>query len=483
VLSIMGGIAGILASTENVEMDSILQKMASAIRHRSLESYYTVNHNQAKCAIVGPHASLNTKSDLVIVDSNSDLACPNETQHADSLSKLFSVIAITVDESGVNLQRSLDGTRSLYYGYTENTFVFATERKCLWSTDITQQHTLEPGQRVAYSWEGNLKKERFVILERPQVVETSRLDTLNNLKKTLLASFEKLQRTASCAVLFSGGVDSTLTAVQVANRCEKTFLVTTSHKKAHDASAAMRAADVLGFPLDIIELDPCIVWNVLPRVIYSIETSKQMDVEIALPFYLASRKAVDMGCSTVVSGQGPDELFAGYAKHVRIFSEEGPKALNEQLWREVSITHDANIERDERAIAAHGLESFFPYLDQDFVHLSLEVPAEWKVNPTENPQRKVIFRELAQSMGVPTEIALAPKNATQFSSGSSKVILEAIIQHVDGFQGMSKKEASKRVQDVLNEIAFRLHMPNVQRSDEELSFEMKAIDNVTKGIG
>ena len=479
----MAGIAGILASTENVDMNSILQKMASAIKHRKLESYYTVNHNQAKCAIIGSHASQNTKSDLIIVDSNSDLTFPTEPQHADSLSKLFSVITITVDEAGVNLQRSLDGTRSLYYGHTENYFVFATERKCLWSTGITQQHSVETGQRVAYSWEGNLTNERFAILERPQLVETSRVDTLNNLKKSLLASFKRLHRNASCAVLFSGGVDSALAAVQIANQCEKTILVTTCHEKAHDASAAIRAADVLGIPLHIIELNPRIIWSVLPRVIYAIETSKQMDVEIALPFYLASRKAADMGCSTVVSGQGPDELFAGYAKHVRVFLEEGPEVLNEHLWREVSVTHDANIERDERAIAVHGLESFFPYLDQNFVQLSLAVPAEWKVNPARTPQRKVIFRELAQLMGVPTEIALAPKNATQFSSGSSKAILDAIIQHVDGFDVVSRKEASKRVQDALNEIAYRIHMPNVQSSDEELAFDMKAIDDVTERLG
>ena len=483
MLSIMGGIAGLVVTTADVDMDSMLKKMARAIKHRRLESYYTVNHNHASCSIIGPHASKDTTSNLVIIDSNSDLILQTELQHAKSISELFGVVVLTVDEAGLNLQRSLDGTKSLYYKHTENSFVFATERKCFWDIGITQPSSLEPGQRITYSWEGNLGKEQFATLERPQLLETSRTVTLDHLKRSLLASFDRLHKNASCAVLFSGGVDSSLAAVQVAKRCKRTVLVTTSQEKAHDTSAATKAAAQLNLPLQIIKLDPDTVWNILPRVIYSIETSRQMDVEIALPFYLAARKAADVECTTVVSGQGPDELFAGYAKHMKVLTEKGLEALNDQLWREVSITHEANIERDERAIAAHGRECFFPYLDQNFVQLSLAVPAEWKISPFKTPQRKVILRDLAKLMGVPAEIALAPKNATQFSSGSSKAILEAIIQNVDGFGGMRKKDAAKRVQDVLNEIAYRLHIPNSQRSDEELSFEMKAVNDETERIG
>jgi asparagine synthetase B (glutamine-hydrolysing) len=200
-----------------------------------------------------------------------------------------------------------------------------------------------------------------------------------------------------------------------------------------------------------------------------------MDVEIALPFYLASKKAAEEDCTTVISGQGPDELFAGYAKHVQMYIEKGPDALMEQLWKEVSITYDANIERDERAIAAHGLESFFPYLDQNFVRASLSVPIEWKVSPDGTPQRKIIFRELAQLLGVPEKIANAPKSATQYSSGSSKVLLESVTEHVDEFSNMSKKKASRHVQDVLNEIANEIQMPNVQQEERGLHLDLEPV--------
>jgi asparagine synthase (glutamine-hydrolysing) len=202
-----------------------------------------------------------------------------------------------------------------------------------------------------------------------------------------------------------------------------------------------------------VELNSEIVWDTLPELIYTIETSNQMDVEIALPFFLAAKKAVDEGCTTIISGQGPDELFAGYARHVKIFSEDGPKALEQQLWKEVSITHEANIERDVKAIAAHGGESFFPYLDQLFVRTALSIPVDWKIDPDGEPQRKVIFRELAQQMGLPKEIAFTPKSATQYSSGSAKLIIESIMENLESLESLSKKKAARRVQGVLNDIS------------------------------
>jgi len=194
-------------------------------------------------------------------------------------------------------------------------------------------------------------------------------------------------------------------------------------------------------------------------------------------------KKPEEGCSTIILGQGPDELFAGYEKHVKTYTEQGPDALTEQLWREISITYEANIERDERAIATHGVESFFPYLDQQFVRTSLSVPVEWKVSPKGKPQRKIIFRELAKLMGVPKEIADTPKSATQYSSGSSKALLESVIDHVDEIGKMSKTKASRRVQDVLDEIASEIQMPNIEMKKRKLHLDLESVNEFLRKYG
>jgi asparagine synthase (glutamine-hydrolysing) len=449
----MVGIAGLLVTNKEIESDLMLQKMSEAIRHRKCESYHTVTHDDSRCLVVGPRSLEGTDDDLLIIDKNEDLDFSEEPEDITSISEIFGIVTVVVNQMGVSLLRTLDGTRPMYYGKKKNIFAFATERKSLWSIGVPSIQTLEPGQGITQPWQGEYALERFASLEKPSPIKATRDEALNLLKQRLLYSFQRLRKTAHCAVLFSGGVDSSLVAALTAKRCEDTILVTTRTEESHDASTAAQASSLLGLPIHIVDLNSQVVWEALPDVIYSIETSRRMDVEIALPFYLAAKKAVEEGCSTVVSGQGPDELFAGYSKHVKTYTEKGPDALSEQLWKEVSVTHETNIERDERAIAAHGVESFFPYLDQDFVHTSLSVPVDWKIDPDGAPQRKIIFRELAQILGMPDEIALAPKSATQYSSGSSKAILESIIDNVEGISNLSKKKAARKVQEVLDEMA------------------------------
>ncbi|MFW9786707.1 MAG: asparagine synthase family protein [Candidatus Thorarchaeota archaeon] len=456
----MAGIAGLLVTREGHDSDFLLQKMSEAIKHRKLESFHTAKYNDLDCMIVGPRSLQGPDDEVFIIDMNQDLDFSAETEDITSISETSGIATVIVDNNGVSLLRTLDGTRSLYFGSKDDIFAFASERKSLWSIDITSVHAVEPGQGVRFTWNGKLTVESFATLEKPTRSNATKKETLRTLKRELLGSIQRLREGSKCAVLFSGGVDSSLVAVLAARQCEKTLLVTTRAEGTHDDSAATTAAAQLGLPLLTVDMNSQVIWEILPEVIHSIETYRQMDVEIALPFYLASERAAEEGCTTVISGQGPDELFAGYAKHVRTYLEKGAEALATQLWREVSITHDANIERDDRAIAANGVDSFFPYLDQKFVTAALSVPVEWKVNPKGTPQRKIVFRELAQLMGVPQVIAEAPKYATQYSSGSSKAILESIVEHVKGLKEMSKKTASQKVQEILYEIAQESGVPH-----------------------
>jgi asparagine synthetase B (glutamine-hydrolysing) len=472
----MSGIAGLIVSSKEMDSEFLLQKMSDSIKHRRCESFQSVAHDDSRCLIVGPRSLQRSDDEIFIIDKNADLAFSEDIDDVTSILEIFGVVAVVISNNDVSLIRTLDGTRTLYYGNTKNLFAFATERKSLWRVGMTAVNVLEPGQGLTLPWEGVLVSEKLATLEKPTIANISREETLAILKKALLNSFNRLGKDTSCAILFSGGVDSSLAAVLAAKRCRNTVLVTARGEGTHDEIATIEAADTLSLPLHTVELNSKIIWDSLPELIYSIETSNQIDIEIALPFYLATRSAAVEGCTTVISGQGPDELFAGYAKHVRTFIEKGPAALSEQLWNEVAVTYKTNIERDERAIAAHGVESFFPYLDQKFVRNSLSVPIEWKVIPDGEPQRKVIFRELAQKLGVPNNMALAQKSATQYSSGSSKLLLESIIEHVDEFRNMRKKEASRRTQEVLDEIAYRIQMPTVPKKETNLHLDLKAVN-------
>ena len=394
----MAGIAGLVISGKEEDPEFLLQKMSEAIRHRRIESYHTFNQGHSRCLIVGPRSFQGTDDEVIILDTNRDLDFIENPSDVTSITGIFAAVAVIIGDRGVSLIRTLDGTRPMYYGISQNKFAFASERKSLWNIKILSARTLEPGQGLTYSWEGELVVENFAALEKPIKTEETQERILNRLKESLETSFERLRKKTYCAILFSGGVDSSLVAHLASKRCENAILISTRAEQARDKTAAVKASEMLGLPLFEVELNSKIIWENLPKLIYAIETSRQMDVEIALPFHLAAQRAEQEGCSTVISGQGPDELFGGYARHVKLYVEKGPEFLMEQLWNDVRITHEANIERDERAIAAHGVDSFFPYLDQEFARFALSIPAELKVNPDGKPQRKVIFRELAKKV-------------------------------------------------------------------------------------
>lgn len=286
---------------------------------------------------------------------------------------------------------------------------------------------------------------------RPDVQrDANPVQILKALKIHLEKSFARLSGRDRCAVLFSGGVDSALAALMTSRMCEDTLLITARCEGSHDAKVAEKAAKAMFLKHIEIPIDSELIWNALPQVAHAIKSRKRMDLEIAIPFFFAAREARSQGYDVVVSGQGPDELFAGYARYEKLLIEQGPQKVEDMLWTDVSITDEVNIQRDIGAISAHGLESFFPFLDQEFVRTALTIPVTMNIDPSKRPSRKLLFRELALKLGVPQDVALTPKRATQYSSGTAKMLGESIRLHVEGMRELTKKELKQAIQGFLD---------------------------------
>ncbi len=275
---------------------------------------------------------------------------------------------------------------------------------------------------------------------------------LDSLKLHLENSFTRLEGEKKCAVLFSGGVDSSLAAILTKIHCEDTLLITARCEGSHDEEVAVRAAKEMSLELVEVKIDSDSLWKTLPQVVHSIKTRKRMDVEIAIPFFFAAQEARERGYNLIISGQGPDELFAGYARYEKLMIEQGTEKVEEALWADYSVTDEANIQRDIRAISAHGLDSFFPFLDLDFARTALTLPATLNIDPNRKPARKLMFRELALKMGVPRDVAMTPKRATQYSSGTTKMLAESLRNHVDTMRGLTKRELQSAIQEFLNKL-------------------------------
>ncbi|MHA1484332.1 MAG: asparagine synthase C-terminal domain-containing protein [Candidatus Thorarchaeota archaeon] len=454
--------AGIGVMHSGTELPPSSQMMLSLFTHRNIEDLIDVQ----------------TES-LTMIDTATPKAGIREllesrTSDKDSLPYVFNSIVMVVNAGGLRVLRSIDGTRPFHYCRVDGSVLLATDKKSLWAGGISNVKSLNPGCELRVSWTGTIGLEKSLSMDEIVVVRgVPQEQLIQSLKQTLLGSFSRLRDCAKCAVLFSGGVDSSLAGLLASKQCSNTVLISTHAKGSRDASVVPHAASLLALDVIDVPMNEKIVWNLLPEVIFATECTRRMDIEIALPFFIAAKEAERQGIPLVVSGQGPDELFAGYARHTELYENRGEQALEAQLRNEVSVTHKTNIERDERAISSCGVDAWFPYLDYEFVKLALSIPASLKIALGKTPERKIVFRELATELDLPIELAHAPKKATQYSSGAARILNMAIGENVPECRDLTKKQLNLRVQDVLNYIAKQLEMPIQNDVTHSYDFDVK----------
>ncbi len=399
------------------------------------------------------------------------------------LADIGDLLVLKFDSLGLNILRSRLSFKPIHYQLQGNNILFSTERKALWSLGVAEPVTIQPGQFLNVTWEGEISLAwRIPDLQPP--VDHSREPVVykGQLRRELTQSFNKITG-SEVGVLFSGGVDSSLVAFLAKKRFSRVTLYTACASEARDHNAAQEAAEVLECPITFIEMNEELIWKTLPEVVYAIERANRMDIEIATPFLLASKQARKDGLKLIISGQGPDELFAGYSRYVNIFRRAGEKALEQRLWKDISSTHDKNIERDELAVAFGGCDLFCPYLSSSFIQLAMQIPASYKVHPDDPPERKVIFRELAAEMGLDPMLANREKKATQYSSGSAKLLTESMRCNVAELAHSTKREVYQSIDLVLSEIAAQIGMlGHPIGHDTNLTINLRAVHDFKKRL-
>src|SRR5689334_25360306 len=86
----------------------------------------------------------------------------------------------------------------------------------------------------------------------------------------------------------------------------------------------------------------------------------------------------------VLTGEGADELFAGY-DYLREFPEAHD--LHAELERTVRALHNLNLQRCDRVTMAHGLEARVPFLDREMIAWAMRLPPDAKLTGPGVPER------------------------------------------------------------------------------------------------
>jgi asparagine synthase (glutamine-hydrolysing) len=172
----------------------------------------------------------------------------------------------------------------------------------------------------------------------------------------------------------SGGLDSSGLAALARPLVRELHTFAAGLPGAPDLTHAKIAADYIGATHHEVVVDFDRILAILPTVIYHLESFDALLVRSSITNYLVAQAASDY-VPAVLSGEGGDELFAGYDYLKQI----APTGLADELLDITGRLHNTALQRVDRSASAHGTVAHVPFLDPAVVVYALSIPVEYKI--------------------------------------------------------------------------------------------------------
>lgn len=394
------------------------------------------NHTELRKLLL--HKEMGSESDseilLHIIEEYYEGDLVQAVQTAMPLLDGMYALAVT-DGRTLVLARDPIGKKPLYYtdGFP---FYFASERKALLKGNGEIRRLL-PG-KVAEIKKNTVKIHDGYEIEKPPIEINDMAEALDAYEGAFDRSMDKrtygLNRVG---VLFSGGIDSVLVARALQLRGLIVTCYTVGTEGSSDTETAIKAARELGLNIKVEYLTENLIRENLADVIEAIELNGLLQVEVAIPMYLAVKKCREDGHKVMFSGQAADELFAGYTWYRDVVKEHGHLILHSKLWEDLDRLYEDTLEREDRLSMAHSIEIRVPFLDRELIRTAMRIAPHLKINNAEDVYGKRVHRELSLRKGIPREFAYRKKSPAQEGSGIHDLIEAIAAKH---FRGKIVKE-------------------------------------------
>ena len=383
---------------------------------------------------------------------------------------MYALAMAHTDGHGV-VARDPIGIKPLYWARLEDVTLFASELRAFDEEDQPMVEAFPPG----YAWTPGLPDTgavhdgsmvRFAdavpVEVRPARYAPDKswdASVLDHVREVLSDSVRRhMMSDVPVGVFLSGGLDSAIVAAVAAQvAAEKgetlpTFAVGTEGSA--DLLAARAVAEYLGTEHHEIVPTAEDLEEALDEAVTVIEHFDPALVRSAVPNLLLAREAVKH-VKVVLTGEGADELFAGYSYVHEDETFATPDALQAELVRSIETLHELNLQRCDRTTMNYGLEARVPFLDATVMREMLAIPAEWKLK-TDGRAEKQLLREAFQDM-VLDDILWRGKEQFGDGSGAGEVLAELVEKE-------KAKEGAQGAEAPVVENGWDL------RSDEEIAY-------------
>ena len=380
---------------------------------------------------------------------------------------IFSFIIYDKNNNSILVARDPIGVIPLYMGSDKNgNLLFASEMKCLVGicNDIKE---FPPGTCMNEKLKYPVKYYTKSWMSYNNVSENKTI--VKNIKKSLEDSVKRqLMSDVPFGVLLSGGLDSSIIASIVKKFSKKriesnnkndawwpqihTFAI--GLKNSPDLIASKKVSEYLKTIHHEIVFTIQEGIDSINDVIYYLETYDVTTVRASTPMYLMARYIKSMGIKMVLSGEGADEIFGGY-----LYFHKAPNAeeFHKETIRKINKLHLYDCLRANKSLAAWGVEGRVPFLDVDFLDVSMNInPKDKMIKP--NKIEKSILREAFKGE-LPDEILWRQKE--QFSDGVGYSWIDSLKEFTNN--NISNFDFNNRK---------KLYSTNTPQSKEEFYYRM-----------
>ena len=350
----------------------------------------------------------------------------------------FAFVIYDAEDNTIFAARDHMGIVPMYVGTDrEGRFYVASEMKAL--TPVCDSVQEFPPRKYLYTREGRDFKSYYT---RPWFKYDNVKNCKTDREKLREALIDSVRRQLMCdvpyGVLLSGGLDSSVISAIAAHLSEKrvedggksrawfprlhSFAI--GLEGAPDLKKARVVADYLGTVHHEIHYTIEEGLDALRDVIYHIETYDVTTIRASTPMYLMARYIKAMGIKMVLSGEGSDEIFAGY-----LYFHKAPdaKELHEELVRKLGQLHLYDCLRANKSLMSWGVEGRVPFLDKKFLDVAMTINPEDKMCPGKTIEKKVL-REAFDGW-LPDEILWRQKE--QFSDGVGYSWIDALRDYAE----------------------------------------------------
>jgi asparagine synthase (glutamine-hydrolysing) len=215
-------------------------------------------------------------------------------------------------------------------------------------------------------------------------------------------------------MLFSGGIDTSILATIVSKHVRiRGFTCAFKQANALDIKYAKLMAKQLNIEHYMNPFDEDQIFEVIPDVVKVLESFDPMEVRNSITITIGLKFAKSYGSTKLITGDGADELFAGYHMYYRhVGNKEKLSAMLKKMW---DIMAFSSVPLGKSL----GIEVRAPFLDPEVKEFAMNM------DPTYNVQEergevwgKWILRKAYEDV-LPPEVRWRDKNPIEVGSGTT----------------------------------------------------------------